>query len=115
MQCRGKFCPVLSPLVMVALTTLFSVLMGLTSAFAQNQNDFMNVFTGIMRPVANAAQAEWQKLPQNELSCSDQALHQRGSDLRTVIQKGIMPSDARIADIRAVCSSFVHETVGATR
>ena len=103
-------------LALVALSLSLSLIVGCTSAFAQNQNDFMNVFSGIMQSVATqSAQAEWQKLPQNEQSCVDQTLHQRGSNLRTMIQKGITPSDASIADVRAVCSSTVHETVGMTR
>ena len=104
-----------SMLAMVAsLSFCFAV--DCTSALAQNQNDFLKVFTGIMQPVAvQAAQTEWRKLSQNELSCMDQTLRERGSDLRTAIRQGTMPSDARIADVRAACRLSIQETVGMKR
>ena len=63
-------------LAMVALLSLcFAV--DCTSALAQNQNEFLKVFTGIMQPVAvQAAQSEWRKLSRNELSCMDQTLRE---------------------------------------
>jgi hypothetical protein len=53
--------------------------------------------------IMQANQAEWKKVPQSESSRVDQALRQRGSDLQTAIRQGITPSDARVADVRAVC------------
>jgi Bacterial SH3 domain len=77
---------------------------GCTSVLAQNANDILNIFGGIMQSaIMQANQAEWKKISQNELSCVHQAIRQRGSDLQTAIRQGITPSDARIADIRAVC------------
>lgn len=89
-----------------ALYILCSLVASGTSVYAQNANDILNMFGGIMQSaVTQAAQAEWRKLSQNELSCVDQALRQRGSDLQTTIRQGITPSDAQIADIRTACRS----------
>jgi tetratricopeptide (TPR) repeat protein len=85
---------------------LLGLLASCTGAFAQNANDIMNIFGGIMQSaIAQATLVEWKKLPQIELSCVDQTLRQRGSNLQAAIQQGITPSDARIANIRSACRS----------
>jgi hypothetical protein len=89
-----------------ALYISFSLVASCTSVYAQNVNDILNIFGGMMQSaIGQATQAEWRKLSQNELSCVDQALRQRGSDLQTTIRQGITPSDAQIADIRTACRS----------
>jgi hypothetical protein len=94
--------------VKTALYVSLVLVGGCASAFAQNANDVMRLFGGIMQgAISQATQAEWRKLPQSELSCVDQTLRQRGSDLTDVIRQGITPSDARIADIRAACRSTI--------
>ena len=92
--------------IKTALYISLSLVAGCTSVFAQNANDILNIFGGIMQSaIMQANQAEWKKVPQSETSCVDQALRQRGSDLQTTIRQGITPSDARVADIRATCRS----------
>lgn len=77
-----------------------------TVTVAQNANDVMRLFGGIMQgAITQTTQAEWRKLSQNELSCVDQTLRRRGSNLQTAIQQGVSPSDPRIADVRASCRS----------
>jgi hypothetical protein len=76
-----------------------------TPAVAQTAGDIFNLFGGIVQSaIVQTTLAEWRKLPQNELACVDQTLRQRGSDLRTLIQQGITPSDPRIAAMRSVCN-----------
>jgi hypothetical protein len=83
---------------------LVGLLAGCTSTYAKNANDIMNIFGGIMQStIAQATQAEWKKLPQSELTCVDQTLRRRGSDLQAAIRQGITPSDPRIADVRSAC------------
>jgi hypothetical protein len=79
---------------------------GCNSAFAQNANDIMNMFGGMMQSaIVQATQTEWNKLSQSELLCVDEALRQRGTDLQIAIRRGITPSDSRIADVRMACRS----------
>lgn len=82
--------------------------MGCTGAFAQNANDIVNIFGGLIKSaVVQAALAEWRKLPQGEVTCVNQNLRQQGSDLQAVIQQGITPSDPRIAGLRSACRNEV--------
>lgn len=53
------------------------------------------------------AQAEWNRLTTTELSCVDQKLHQKGSNLQTAIQQGIKPSDPQLADVRSLCKPSI--------
>lgn len=90
--------------IKTALYISLSLAAGCTSVFAQNANDILNIFGGIMQSaIMQANQANWKKVPQSESLCVDQTLRQRGSDLQTVIRQGITPSDSRIADVRAGC------------
>lgn len=90
----------------IVLCASLSLVMGCTSVFAQNANDVINLFGVIAQSaIAQKTQAEWRKLSQSELACVNQNLRQRGSDLGAVIQQGIVPSDARISDVRAACRS----------
>jgi hypothetical protein len=78
--------------------------MGCTGAFAQNANDVLNIFGGLVRSaVVQAALTEWSKLPQSEVACVDQNLRQEGSNLQAAIQQGITPSDSRIGGFRSAC------------
>ena len=97
MSAYGRTLPLDFGATMFVKTTLciFLVLLaGRTSAFAQNANDIIRLFGGIMQNAASlAAQTEWSKLSESEIVCVDQALHQRGSNLQTAIRQGIIPSD----------------------
>lgn len=75
-------------------------------AFAQNAGDIINLFGGLMQgAIAQANNAEWQKVSQRERACVDQALRQNGMTLQTIVQQGITPTDSRIADIRTNCQA----------
>jgi hypothetical protein len=91
-----------------ALYLLLSLMAGCTDCYAQNSNDFVNVFGGLIRSaIVQTTLTEWKKLPQNEVACVDLNLRQQGSNLQIAIQQGITPSDPRIAGARAICSSPV--------
>lgn len=82
---------------------------------AQNANDVVNIFGGLMRSaIAQAAQAEWKKLPPNEIVCIDQALRQQGASVAAVAQAGMTPSDQRIAGVRATCQAQARGQTHAT-
>ena len=90
----------------VAFSVCFSWGLGCTLSMAQNANDVVNIFGGLMRSaIAQATQAEWKKLPPNEIVCIDQALRQRGASVAAVAQEGVTPSDQRIAGVRAACQA----------
>ena len=75
-----------------------------TTAFAQNVNDFLSLFGGIVQQaVTQAAQSEWRKLPRNEIACIDQALRQDGASVDDLINRGVMPTDPRLSQLRSNC------------
>jgi hypothetical protein len=85
---------------------IFQCLLIATDASAQNANNLMNLFGGIVQSaIMQAALAEWQKLPSDELSCIDETLQQRGVSVRSLMQQGITPFDARLSDTRRSCRS----------
>ena len=57
----------------------------------------------LQNPRIQSAYSEWRKLPQKEVDCVDQTLRNRRSTLWLTIQRGINPSDATVAAIRAAC------------
>jgi hypothetical protein len=57
----------------------------------------------LQNPRIQSAYSEWRKLPQKEVDCVDQTLRTRRSSLWLTIQRGINPSDATVAAIRAGC------------
>jgi hypothetical protein len=50
-----------------------------------------------------AAHSEWRRLSQTEVNCVDQSLRAERSNLWSLIQQGIHPSDAKVAKLRAAC------------
>jgi uncharacterized protein len=74
------------------------------SALAQNVNDFLTMFGGVVQQaMRQAAQAEWQRVPPSETTCIDAALQQQGSSVGVLIQNGIVPNDPRVSSFRAGC------------
>ncbi len=69
---------------------------------------------GTQSPKAQAAYAEWRRLSQNEVNCVDQSLHVQKTDLWNLIQRGIAPSDAAVAKLRATCGAQAKVTNHAT-
>ena len=57
----------------------YGLLLALSTApFAQNANDFMQMFGGMMQQaMRQAAQSEWRRVSPSELSCLDQTLGQK--------------------------------------
>jgi len=56
------------------------------------------------RPSVQAAtRSEWKKISPPEIGCINDALRQHGARIETLIQRGVMPSDPKIRDIRSDC------------
>jgi hypothetical protein len=71
----------------------------LNPASAQNINDFQRTPGGIER----ASQSEWRRLAQSEISCLDKTLRQQGGNVNDLINRGVMPSDPRLTQLRSNC------------
>lgn len=79
-------------------------------ASAQNINDFINMFGGmVQQAMRQAAQSEWRRLPPNESACLDQSLRQQGASVDDLISRGVLPSDLRIAQLRSNCRGQVDQ------
>jgi TonB family protein len=53
--------------------------------------------------IVQAAQAAWGKVSAKESACINEVLKHRGTSVEALIQRGVMPSDPRIADLRSSC------------
>jgi hypothetical protein len=71
----------------------------LNPASAQNINDFQRPSGG----AEWATQREWPRLPQREISCLDKTLRQQGGNVNDLINRGVMPSDPRLSQLRSNC------------
>jgi hypothetical protein len=77
-----------------------------TCAEAKNANNIMGLFGTMMRAaIIDRANGEWRKLPQSELECFEQRLHQQGGSIRQQIELGVMPADPRLSGLRLACST----------
>jgi hypothetical protein len=75
-----------------------------TNAYAQNANDFINIFGGLVQMgIRQAAQSQWQRLSDNEVACIDQQLENRGMSVDAMIERGVAPGDPRLAQARSYC------------
>lgn len=72
------------------------------SVAAQTARDGRNS-GGAQSGKANEAHAQWRRLTQTEVNCVDQALRARNSNLWSMIQRGVGPSDPAAAGLRAGC------------
>jgi hypothetical protein len=90
---------------LLAIALVSTLLFGSTTElFAQNFNDYLNRFSDIARARrAKLVESEWRKLPPTELACISEKLHDRGDSLESLSRRAILPSDARVADIRSQC------------
>jgi hypothetical protein len=80
------------------------LLAGTSSALAQTPNDWTRMFGAPQRPSVQAAtRSEWNKISRPEVGCINDALRQHGARIETLIQRGVMPSDPKIRDIRSDC------------
>ena len=75
-----------------------------SSALAQRPDDFLRTFGTIAQSATvQATQAAWAKLPSEEAACVNDALYQQGGSVEALIQRGVMPSDPRLANERSNC------------
>ena len=73
-------------------------------ALAQRPDDFLRTFGTIAQSATvQATQAAWAKLPSEEAACVNDALYQQGGSVEALIQRGVMPSDPRLANERSNC------------
>ncbi len=73
-------------------------------ALAQDPDDFLRTFGTITQPATvQATEAAWAKLPSKEVGCINDALHQQGGSVEALIQRGVLPSDPRLANERSNC------------
>jgi hypothetical protein len=80
--------------------------LGLTSSVgAQNVNNMLNLFGGMMRSaVVEGARAEWRNVRPVELACIEDQLQQQGTSAEMLAQQGTFPNDGRVAGIRVLCA-----------
>ena len=81
-------------------------IMGTTPSrsYAQGKYDAPKPVQGTVRAAAvKAAESAWNKLPPNEFACTDQKLTARGDSIQSLARRGVLPSDARVSDVRAQC------------
>src|SRR5215472_13955660 len=83
---------------------LLCLLGSASSTPAQGPDDFLRTFGTIMQPAAvQATQAAWAKLPSKEVGCINDALYQQGGSVEALIQRGVLPSDPRVANAGSNC------------
>jgi hypothetical protein len=57
-----------------------------------------------MQPATmQTTQAAWAKLPSKEVGCINDALYQQGGSVEALIQRGVLPSDPKLANERSNC------------
>jgi hypothetical protein len=81
-------------------------IMGTTPSrsYAQGKYDAPRPVGGTVRSAAvKAAESAWNRLPPNEFACTDQKLTARGDSIQSLARRGVLPSDARVSDIRSQC------------
>jgi hypothetical protein len=88
-------------------------LAGLGSAAAQNLEEF---FGGLGRQVQQlprrvVTQAEWERLSPGEILCVDNRLRRNRRSVNTLIDRGIGPSDNRVAGIVSECRTSTETAV----
>jgi hypothetical protein len=78
-----------------------------STAFGQSPNDLTRMFGVSQRASVQAAtRFEWSKVSQPEIRCINNALRRHGARIETLIQRGVLPSDPKIHDIRSNCQQL---------
>src|SRR5262249_52037358 len=86
------------------LFALLCLLGSASSALAQGPDVFLRKFGTLAQPATvQPTQAVWAKLPSEEAGCINDALHQQGGSVEALIQRGVLPSDPRLANERSNC------------
>lgn len=65
----------------------------------------------MQQAMRQAALAEWQKLPPSEMACLDQHLRQQGASIDDVVNRGVFPTNSRLAQLRASCRGQAYQQV----
>jgi len=73
---------------------------GAGSAPAQNASGLRGLFGA---PAPGPAELAWRKVPRNEVGCIERGLTQQRTNVQSLIQSGVMPTDPRIGQLRATC------------
>ena len=74
-------------------------------SYAQSKNAPKRDQGTVRSAAIKAVETAWNKLPPNEFACADQKLTARGDSIQSLAQRGVLPSDASVAEIRAQCVS----------
>jgi len=83
---------------------LLCLLGSVSSALAQGSGDFIRTYGTMAQPATvQATQAAWANLPSEELGCINDALHHQGGSVEALVQRGVAPSDPRLANERSNC------------
>src|SRR5215471_11253015 len=83
---------------------LLCLLGSASSVPAQRPDGFLRTFGTIAQSATvQATQAAWAKLPSEEAACINDALYQQGGSVEALIQRGVLPSDPRLANERSNC------------
>jgi hypothetical protein len=88
----------------------FAGICNVSHTFAQSPR-----FGGNPQSITEAAQAEWRRFSDTEITCVEQTLHQPGSTISTSTDQGIPVSYAQIAAERAPCRNQIAQTISLTR
>jgi hypothetical protein len=75
-------------------------------------NDMMRRMQQMMQQsqAVRAAEREWAKLPGDEHACMVRKLEEQGDSISALTRRGILPSDARFAEMRSQCAATKAET-----
>ena len=78
---------------------------GTRRSYAQSKNAPRRDYGTVASAAIKAAESAWNKLPPSEFACANQKLTARGDSIQSLARRGILPSDAGVAEIRAQCVS----------
>ena len=88
----------------LGVLTSICLLGGASAAFAQSADDFLRAFGTIAKTsIVKATRTEWDKLPSSEARCINDTLRQQGASVEALVQRGVLPSNPRIASFRSNC------------
>jgi hypothetical protein len=105
-QAGGPTSEIINPDGSVTMPPVSSLgIMGGTGpSYAQSKNAPRRDQGTVVSAAIKAAETAWNKLPPSELACAKQKLSARGDSIPSLARRGILPSDANVAEIRAQCA-----------
>ncbi len=88
-------------LLFVCIATTLALTEG---ASAQGVRSIFDYFRGSGQPSSGQPnRAEWAKIPAKELDCIDEGLRKGGDNVKALRQRGVAPTDERVAKLRSEC------------